>query len=146
MVISSRVDQVQQWEPPTGYSYKINVDTAVFTEINAFGFGVVVRNERAEVMASLATKGPPVKDGEEAELLACRKALEFAIDAGFMDVVLEGDSLNVMRTISSGNANKSRLGHIYEDIQCLAISFQIFFVSSCQTQCKWCSTCTCSFR
>ena len=130
MVISSRVHQVQQWEPPTGYSYKINVDAAVFTEINAFGFGVVVRNERAEVMASLAAKSPPVTDGEEAELLACRKALEFAIDAGFMNVVLEGDSLNVMRAISSGKASKSRLGHIYEDIQCLATGFQSFSVSS----------------
>ena len=60
LVISSWVEQVQQWEPPTGYSYKINVDATVFAEINASGFRVVVHNERDEVMASLAAKGPPV--------------------------------------------------------------------------------------
>ena len=54
-----------------GYSFKVNVDAAVFSEINASGFGVVVRNERAEVMASLVAKGPSVQDSEEAEVLAC---------------------------------------------------------------------------
>ena len=67
-------------------------------------------------------------DSEEAELLACRKALEFALDAGFMDVVLEGDSLKVMRAISTGKANRSRLGNIYEDIQCLATGFWSYSV------------------
>jgi len=51
---------VQQWEPPVGFSYKVNVDAAVFAKINTSGFGVVVRNERVEVMASLAAKGPPI--------------------------------------------------------------------------------------
>ena len=54
-----------------GFSYKVNVDAAVFAKINASGFGVVVRNERAEVMASLATKRPPIQDSEEVEVLAC---------------------------------------------------------------------------
>ena len=47
-----------------------------------------------------------------------------------MDVVLEGDSLNMMRAISTGNANRSRLGHSYEDIHCLATGFRICYVSS----------------
>ena len=112
-----------------GYSYKVNVDATVFAEINASGFGVVVCNERVEVMASLAAKGPSVQDSEEAELLACRKVLEFVVNAGFMDVVLEGDNLNVMRAISTGKANRSRLGHVYEDIQCLAAGFRSYSVS-----------------
>lgn len=81
-------------------------------------------------MASLAAKGPPIQDSEEAELLACCKALEFALDAGFMDVVLEGDSLNMMLAISTGKANRLCLGHIYEDIQCLATSFRSYYVRS----------------
>ena len=32
-------------------------------------------------MASMSARGPPVNDSEEAEILACRKAMEFAIDA-----------------------------------------------------------------
>ena len=34
-------------------------------------------------MAAMAAKGPDVSCSMEAELLACRKAIEFAVDAGF---------------------------------------------------------------
>ena len=46
-----------------------------------------------------------------------------------MDMVLEGDNFNVMQAISTGKANRSRLLHIYEDIQCLAIGFRSYSVS-----------------
>ena len=41
----------------------------------------MIGNEKSEVMAALATKDGVVKDSEEVEVMACRKALEFAIDA-----------------------------------------------------------------
>lgn len=129
MAISTHLGLVQQWEPLAGFSYKVNVDVAVFADINTSGIGVVVRNERVEVMVPLATKGPLVQDNEEAEVLACRKALEFAVDAGFLYMVLKGDNLSVMRSISARIANRSRLGHIYEDIQCLATGFRSFSVN-----------------
>ena len=81
------------------------------------GFGVLIHNEKGEVLAALATRGPPVSDPEEAEVLACRKALEFAIDAGFAKLLIEGDNVLVMRNISSSQSNGSRLGNLYEDIQ-----------------------------
>ena len=46
-------------------------------------------------MAAMSV-GPPVSSSEEAELLACRKAVEFATDAGFSELVIEGDNSNVM--------------------------------------------------
>lgn len=57
-----------------------------------------------------------MNDSEEAEVLACRKAIEFSVEAGFSELVIEGDNANVMRAISIPLANKSLLGHIYEDI------------------------------
>ena len=56
----------------------------------------MIRNEKGEVMATLAAKGGAVWDSEEVEVLAYCKALEFAIDAGFMEIILEGDSALVM--------------------------------------------------
>ena len=38
-----------------------------------------------------------------AELLTCRKVLEFAIDAGFTVLIVEGDSVNATRCIASGS-------------------------------------------
>ena len=55
----------------------------------------------------------------EVEVLACRRALQFAIDIGFFDLIIEGDSVQVMNAIRSRKADLSRLGHIFEDIQVL---------------------------
>ena len=57
-------------------------------------------------------------------MLAYCKALKFAIDASFMEIILEGDNALVMQTVSSAQPNISRLGLIYEDIWCLAASFR----------------------
>lgn len=42
-----------RWIPPSGSTYKLNVDAVVFTGMNASGFGTVVQNEEKEVMAAL---------------------------------------------------------------------------------------------
>ena len=71
----------------------------------------------------VASKGPVVTESEEAEVLACRKALEFAVEAGLFELVIEGDNINVMQSITSPWINLSRLGNIYDiydDIRCIA--------------------------
>ena len=60
----------------------------------------MIRNEKGEVMATIAEQGGAVRDNEEVEVMACRKALEFAIDAGFTEIILEGDNAMVMKVIS----------------------------------------------
>lgn len=59
-------------------------------------------------MAILSAKGDAVEDSEEVEVLELWKALEFVIDAGFLDLIVEGDNVTVMQTISSTNPNLSR--------------------------------------
>ena len=86
---------------------------------------MVIRNNNGEVMAVLSARGPQVFDSEEAKVLACRKALEFASDSGFADIVLEGDNSVVMVAISSSRLLHSRLGHLYSDIHCLAMGLHV---------------------
>ena len=45
----------------------------------------MIRNADGDVMAAISARGAAVVDSEEAEALACRKAMEFAIDAGFSE-------------------------------------------------------------
>ena len=68
----------------------------------------------------VASKGPVVTESEEAEVLACRKALEFVMEAGFSELVIEGDNINVMQSITSARINLSQLGNIYDDIRYIA--------------------------
>lgn len=128
-VTNRSVQQQIIWKPPSGSVYKINVDVAVFSELNVSGFGVVVRNDKGEVMAVLSAKGPFVQDSKEAKVLACRRVVEFAMKAGFMEIILEGDNATVMKTIMAPSTNSSRLGFVYEDICCIGRGLRDFSVS-----------------
>ena len=73
------------WKPYPHLVYKLNFDASVFSSLDKSGFGAVIRNDKGEVMAA---KGPAVFCNEEAEFLACRKAIEFAMDAGFFEFII----------------------------------------------------------
>ena len=62
----------------------------VFADMKASRFRAVIWNDKGQVMAVLSSKGPVVTNSEEAEVLACRKALEFMVEAGFSDLVIKG--------------------------------------------------------
>lgn len=93
------------------------------------GFGAIIQNERGEVMAPFSIRGPPVADSEKAELLTCRKALEFVVDMGFTNIVVEGDNTVVMNAILSLWTAYSRLGHLYDDVKCMAAGISNLNVS-----------------
>ena len=105
------------WQPPPIEAYKLNFDAAIFSDIGRIGFGAVIRNEKGEVMATMTACGSAVQTSEEAELLACRRALEFAVDAGFYRLIIEGDNSNVTHAISSSAENNSLLGNVVDDIR-----------------------------
>ena len=114
----------QTWQPPQGSIFKLNFDGACFDDCAASSHGAVIRNEKGEVMAAIAVRGGAMRDSEKVEVMACRKALEFAINAGFTEIILEGDNAMVMKVISQVQQDLSRLGLIYEDIWCLAAGFR----------------------
>ena len=104
------------WQPPPSKAYKLNFDAALFSNLGRTGIGAVIRNEKGEVMATMTACGPTVHTSEEAELLACRRALEFAVDAGFYRLIIEGDNSNVTHAISSSTENNWRFGNVVDDI------------------------------
>ena len=105
------------WRAPPAEEFKLNFDAAVFSDQHCSGFGAIIRNSAGEVIAGMSVKGPAVNSSEEAEVLACRRAVEFSREVGFSRVIIEGDCLNVMRALSVSTENSSLLGHIYEDIK-----------------------------
>ena len=86
--------------------------------------GAVIRNVAGEVMAALSARGAAVNDSEEAKAVACRSALEFAIDARFSKLIIEGDNATVMSAVSSSSPNWSHLGFIYDDVRCLVAALR----------------------
>lgn len=80
-------------------------------------------------MAAMTVKGPAVQCSEEAELLACPKAMEFVIDTDFTELIVEGDNINATRSTVSAKDNQSALGNIVGDIRHLMGAFEWISVS-----------------
>lgn len=95
--------------PPPANHFKLNFYAAIFKDEETSGFGAIIRNESGEVMAALSGKGPPVSCSEEAEILACRRALVFALECGFREIVVEGDNQLIMTAFELKRCLKSRV-------------------------------------
>lgn len=67
-------------------------------------------------MAALSVRGCPALDSDENETMACCKAILFVMDVVFWEVVIEGDNVDVMRSLYSPERHSSRLGHIIQDL------------------------------
>ena len=81
-----------QWRPPDHPRFKANFDGAVFSNIDAAGIGVVIRDSNAEVIGALSRRIPLPQTVEEVEALACRQAAQLVREIGISEVVFEGDS------------------------------------------------------
>ena len=111
-VLTQQQQNGDVWQPPSHSEYKLNFDVAIFSGLDKSGFGAIIRNDKGEVMATMSVSGPRVSTSDEAELLACRRAIEFAVDAGFSRLTIEGDNSNVIQSISSSSENSSLLGNL----------------------------------
>ena len=94
----------------------MNFEAAIFSELDRTGVGAIVQNEQGQVMAAMTASGSKVSSSEEAELLACRRSIEFVVDVGFTKLIIEGDYVNVMQAISSSWINSLLLGYVVDDI------------------------------
>ena len=75
-------------------------------------------------MVAMTASDSKVSTSDEAEMLACRRALEFAVDAGFSRFIIEGDNINVIQAISSPLTNNSLIGNVVDDIHHLIQGLQ----------------------
>ena len=113
-----------KWNPLAQGSYKVNYDGAVFSDSNAAGIGVIVRNHQGEVMGSLSQRIPFPHSVEALEASAARSAIQFAKDLGFTKIVLEGDSKTVVDALLLREPCTTIYGHIIDDIKQIAQSLQ----------------------
>ena len=85
----------------------------------------MVRNEKGEVMASLAKKiGLPVGGVEVIEAMAARRAILLAVELGFHQCIIEGDSEIVFKALTEGVSNRSSFGHIIKDCNSIMASLR----------------------
>ncbi|KAM5553802.1 hypothetical protein ABKV19_025832 [Rosa sericea] len=116
---TSRRRRVVKWIAPTVGLVKINVDGSFYHATRKGGFGYVIRDSSGAMLAGGVGPLSGLISAEHAEVLACQRALLFAIEQGFMPAVLETDAQEVQRQIGQASINTSALGRIYEDLSLL---------------------------
>ena len=80
------------WRPPPLGWYKVNVDGAVFKELGHYGIGVVVQNDKGQIMGALSKLLPNPLDALETEAKVGEIGTTFAWELGLREIILEGDS------------------------------------------------------
>ena len=72
----------------------------------------------------------------EVEALAARRGVELALELGFNNVELEGDSTGLINTFMDGCKSLAHYSHIIADIHYLASQFSIFNLSHVHRHCN----------
>nr|POF03373.1 putative ribonuclease h protein [Quercus suber] len=113
-----------KWKPPPSAWVKSNFDGAVFMERAEAGLGSIIRNDCGLVMAASTQIIPLPTTVEMVEVLAARRALIFAKELGFDQVILEGDYEIAIKAMKSDDYSAAAFGHIVFDIKALSTQFR----------------------
>ena len=113
-----------RWRAPQAGLMKVNFDGVVFDDANKSGVGVVIKDSYGVVLASCSEKIFQVYKAEVTEALATLKALSFAHELGFQNVILEGDALGLIQALKSQEQNLCPLGLLVEDVKIYLSHFQ----------------------
>ncbi|MFQ6631948.1 hypothetical protein Gotur_009310, partial [Gossypium turneri] len=94
------------WRPPDVGIIKINFDASFIKEKGLATTAVLARNYKGDVIGAETYLFENISDPFVAEARACERALIFARNMRFQRLVVEGDSLTVIKTIRRDEADK----------------------------------------
>ena len=103
--------------------YKLNVDASIPKSSNFVGVGAVIRNSSGLVMAALAQNLPGKFTVKEAEALALRYGLSWALDVFLPIHFVESDAKTVVQALERKSSFKNEFGSILSDVSSLLSNF-----------------------
>ncbi|XP_073360574.1 uncharacterized protein [Aegilops tauschii subsp. strangulata] len=109
---SSRTTQHAIWEPPATGWLKANVDGATSRSGQDGGAGVVFRDELGAFRGAASVFLPGISQAETTELLACRRAVQMALQQDIPKLHVKTDCLVVARMLNEKERNLSTVGII----------------------------------
>ena len=116
---------------------KIYFDGAVFSSDNRFGICVVIRNSIGLFIASCSQNLPHAYSSDEVEALTSAKALSFAVEIGITKVVLEANSLTIIKALSIDHRSLSSFGPMIDDAKFISLNFDRSLYSHVRRECNF---------
>ncbi|GMJ12059.1 hypothetical protein like AT3G09510 [Hibiscus trionum] len=106
-----------KWEAPTEGVVKVNFDAA-YDQASKVSFSAVVcRDNEGFILAAGIVQHQNVADAFTAEAWACLQAVRMASEVGFINIIVEGDSLTVLKKVRSHFLDNSIISPIIHDIK-----------------------------
>ncbi|XP_052485099.1 uncharacterized protein LOC128040401 [Gossypium raimondii] len=118
-----RRTHMERWVALNGLRVKINFDAAFNRQRNESCSGLVVRNERAEVICSRTIMHVNILSAFAAEVMACLQALNLGLHLGLREIKIEGDSHSVIRKLQAEEEDRSEIEAYIKDSKQLSLGF-----------------------
>ena len=127
--VPSPVQAQYCWCPPSHLLFKANFDVALFSDSGLLGIGVVIRDGGSLPIATLCKRFHYVCNVADAEALAARETIQFALEVGLFKVEVEGDSLIICDALKDREPFFASYGNIIDDTLVLACGLQRVSIS-----------------
>jgi ribonuclease HI len=115
-----------QWKAHSLGLYKINWDAAIDMKNRRMGVGIIARDYQGLVVAAHSLTLHGYTDSLVAEAWAALHAVDLAKESGLLDIILEGDALQVVNEINLAIHFFSKIGHFTDDIRSVLHSLRSF--------------------
>ena len=83
---------------------------------------MIIRDSNGQAIVSPPEQASLPFSPKTAEAMAAARALSFVQDLGFTSFILEGDSVNVINTLSSDEKSLSNYGHILSSVKSMLVA------------------------
>ncbi|XP_024038325.1 uncharacterized protein LOC112097362 [Citrus clementina] len=121
---SSNMEKPKQWKPPPENWCKVNVDAAIDHQSQRAGLGVVIRNDKGDVVAAAIKPSSFNGDVPFAEAEAIEWEMQMAKRAGITAVILESDCQAAIDLANNRKGSKSEIFWVISEINDRRKEFQ----------------------
>ncbi|XP_042972882.1 uncharacterized protein LOC122304682 [Carya illinoinensis] len=115
-----------RWEAPPQGKFKLNWDASISKATCKVGVGAVIRHCEGKVLATLRMQHDLFPDPLMAEAFAGLQASIFCKSLGYKDIIIEGDSLQVVSSLNSSTEVHTYTGQLISDTRSMQSSFSVW--------------------
>ena len=102
----------------------MNSDDVIFREQNFVGVGVVIRDDKGQVIAFMDEKITLPSSFTIVDLIAAKRALRLDLEFGLSPIVLEGNSKNTIDALMCEESLLANYRHLVDNAKRLANQFE----------------------
>jgi hypothetical protein len=116
------IDRGKAWTAPNSGWKKANWDVSINKDQGNVGVGVIIRDEKGGIVAAMSGTRQGLLEPTTGEAFGALQAAHFIMELGLHNIILEGDTKQIVDARNSNTSTWSRYGHLVEDTRRLLCS------------------------